>query len=65
MPKLYSDTTPEAEAILIQLLREMLPWLKLEMVGCLNATARSLALSGLKRLSDWNVFLGFYQSAAL
>jgi hypothetical protein len=48
MTKLFSDTSPEAEAVLIQLLREMPPWRKLEMVGRLNATARTLALSGLK-----------------
>ena len=48
MTKLFSDTSPEAEAVLIQLLREMPPWRRLEMVNQLNATVRTLALSGLK-----------------
>jgi hypothetical protein len=48
MTKLFSDTSPEAEAVLIQLLREMPPCRKVEMVGRLNASVRSLALSGLK-----------------
>lgn len=48
MTKLFSDTTPEAEAVLIRLLREMAPWQKLAMVNQLNATVRTRALSGLK-----------------
>lgn len=43
-----SDTSPEAEAVLIGLLREMPPWRKLDMLGELKDAARTLALSGLK-----------------
>ncbi len=47
MTTLFSDTSPEAEAILIGLLRQAPPWRKIEMVGELNAAIRELALSGL------------------
>ena len=43
-----SDTTPEAKAVHLRLLREMPPWRRLAMMDELNATARTLALSGLK-----------------
>jgi len=43
-----SDTTPEAEQVLIQLLRQAPPWRKLEMVGQLNKTVRTLMWSGLR-----------------
>jgi len=46
---LFSDTRPEAEAVLIELLRRAPPWRKLHMVGQLNQTVRTLALSGLRR----------------
>lgn len=48
MTSLFSDTSPEAEAVLIGLLRDMPPWRKLDMLGELNAAARRLAISGLK-----------------
>jgi len=46
---LFSDTRPEAEAVLIGLLRQAPAWRKLHMVGQLNQTVRTLALSGLRR----------------
>jgi hypothetical protein len=45
---LFPDTRPEAEAVLIGLLRQAPPWRKLAMVGQLNQTVRTLALSGLR-----------------
>ena len=45
---LFPDTRPEAEAVLIKLLRQAPPWRKLHMVGQLNQTVRTLALSGLR-----------------
>ena len=49
MVPLFSDTRPEAEAVLIGLLRQAPPWRKLRMVGQLNQTVRTLALSGLRQ----------------
>ena len=46
---LFPDTRPEAEAVLIGLLRQATPWRKLQMVGQLNQTVRTLALSGLRQ----------------
>ncbi len=46
---LSSDTRPEAEAMLIKLLRQAPPWRKLHMVNQLNQTVRMLALSGLRQ----------------
>ena len=46
---LFSDTRPEAEAVLIRMLRQAPPWRKLHMVGQLNQTVRTLALSGLRQ----------------
>lgn len=43
------DTSPEAEAVLIGLLRAAPAWRKLHMVGELNRAASTLALSGLRR----------------
>ena len=45
---LFPDTRPEAEAVLIELLRQAPPWRKLTMVGQLNQAVRTLALSGLR-----------------
>ena len=45
---LFPDTRPEAEAVLIELLRQAPPWRKLHMVGQLNQTVRTLALSELR-----------------
>jgi len=46
---LFPDTRPEVEAVLIGLLRQAPPWRKLHMVGQLNQTVRTLALSGLRQ----------------
>ncbi len=45
----HSDTHPSMEALQIQLLRQAPPWRKLEMLAQLNASARLLALSGLRQ----------------
>lgn len=45
---LFSDTSPDAEAELIRLLRQAPPWRKLHVVGQLNETVRTLVLSGLR-----------------
>jgi hypothetical protein len=44
----HSDTPPEINAILIDLLRKASPARKLELVGQMNLTVKSLALSGLQ-----------------
>ena len=49
MRPLFSDTRPEAEAMLIELLRNAPPWRKLHMVSQLNARVRSLAVTGLRQ----------------
>lgn len=43
-----SDTHPEAAAVQLRLLRATPVWRKVELWGQLNATARALALSGLR-----------------
>ncbi len=43
-----SDTHPEAAAVQLRLLRATPTWRKVELWGQLNATARALALSGLR-----------------
>ena len=48
MTSYYSDTHPEMEALQIRLLREATSWRKMEMLAGLNASAKSLALSGLR-----------------
>jgi hypothetical protein len=48
MSILFSDTHPEAEAVLIRLLRDAPPWRKLEMVDQLNQSVKLLALTGLR-----------------
>ena len=48
MSTLFPDTHPEAEAVLIRLLRECPPWRKLEMVGEMNAAVKTLMLCGLQ-----------------
>ena len=45
--KPFSDTSPEAEKILIQLLRQAPAWRKFKMVGELNATVKQFALAGI------------------
>ncbi len=49
MSSLFPDTRPEAEAVLIRLLREAPPWRKLEMVDQLNQSVKMLALAGLRQ----------------
>ena len=48
MSVLYSDTHPKREALQIQLLRQATPTRKMEMLAQLNASARTLALMGLR-----------------
>jgi hypothetical protein len=48
MRQLLSDTHPKMEALHIQLLRQATPAQKLEMLAGLNASARTLALTGLR-----------------
>ena len=43
------DTSFEAEAIQIKLLRQTSAWQKLQMLAQLNQTGRSLALAGLRQ----------------
>jgi hypothetical protein len=49
MPPFYTDTSPIMEALQVQLLRTAPPWRKMEMLAGLNASARSLALTGLRQ----------------
>lgn len=49
MSTLSRDTHPDAERVQIELLRRAPAWRKLEMLGQLNETARTLALSGLRQ----------------
>ncbi len=49
MTALFPDTSPEAEDILIGLLRLAPPWRKLEMVDQLNQSVKLLALRGLRQ----------------
>lgn len=44
----FSDTSPEAEEVLLQLLRKAPPWRKLQVVSDLNRTLRELVLSELR-----------------
>jgi hypothetical protein len=48
MSALFPDTGPEAEQVLIELLRRAPVARKLEMLGQMNAAARMLALQGLR-----------------
>lgn len=48
MTELFSDTHPKMEALQIQLLRQAGPARKMEMLAQLNASARTLALNGLR-----------------
>ncbi len=44
-----SDTSAEAEAILIALLRQAPAWRKFKMVGDLNATVKQFAMVGIRQ----------------
>lgn len=48
MTILFSDTGPEAEQVLVELLRCASVARKLEMLGQMNAATRELALQGLR-----------------
>jgi hypothetical protein len=48
MSVLFPDTHPEAEAVLVRLLREAPSWRKLEMVGQLNEAVKTMMLIGLR-----------------
>jgi hypothetical protein len=48
MTSLFPDTRPEAEAVLIGLLRNAPAWRKLEMVGEINQAVKTLMLIGLR-----------------
>jgi hypothetical protein len=48
MTYLFQDISPEAEAVLIHLLRQAPPWRKLEMVGQMNAAVQTMMRSGLR-----------------
>lgn len=42
------DTSPEAETVLLDLLRKMTPNRKWNLISALNRTSRNLAISGIK-----------------
>ena len=46
---LYEDTRPEIERLQIEKMRQTPAWRKLAMVGQLNDTVRTLAMSGLRQ----------------
>ncbi len=46
---LLSDTHPEIERMQIERLRQMPVWRKIELVGDMNETVRTLALAGLRQ----------------
>ena len=48
MSKLFPDTSPDAEEVLIRLLRAAPTSRKFEMLGQMNAAVRQLALEGLR-----------------
>lgn len=48
MTSLFSDTHPKMEALQIQLLRQASPTRKMNMLTQLNASARLLAVTGLR-----------------
>jgi hypothetical protein len=48
MGALYSDTHPKMEALQIELWRQASPTRKMQMLAQLNASARTLALTGLR-----------------
>ena len=48
MERLYSDTHPKMEALQIQLWRQASPTRKMNMLAQLNASARLLAVTGLR-----------------
>jgi hypothetical protein len=49
MSPFYTDTSPAMEALQVQLLRNAPSWRKMEILAGLNASARSLAITGLRQ----------------
>ena len=49
MSTLSPDTSPEAEAVLLEMMRRTPPWRKMEILDQLNAMAREFALAGLRK----------------
>jgi hypothetical protein len=49
MKTLSSDTTPEAEAVLLELLRQAPVWKRLQMVDQMHETLRFLTVADLRR----------------
>jgi len=49
MSTLSPDTSPEAEAVLLEMMRWTPPWRKMEILDQLNAMAREFALVGLRK----------------
>lgn len=49
MSTLFSDTTPAAERLQIELMRQAPAWRKAYLVGQMTETVRLLALSGLRQ----------------
>ena len=46
--RLFSDTSPDCEELLVSLYRRMPAWRKIELVEDANRTARQLAMIGLR-----------------
>lgn len=49
MSRLFEDTDPHVEEILVQMLRQAPPWRKMQMLAELNATVKVMLLSGLRQ----------------
>lgn len=49
MGRLFEDTDPHVEEVLVQMLRQTPPWRKMQMVAELNATVKVMLLSGLRQ----------------
>jgi hypothetical protein len=49
MAPFYTDTDPRMAAFQVQMLRTAPSWRKMEMLAGLNASARNLALAGLRQ----------------
>ena len=49
MTRLWEDTDPETERVLLEMLAKAPAWRKLQMVGEMNRAVRELALIGLRR----------------
>ena len=47
-PRLHTDTSPEAEAVQLDLLRQAPPWRKLEMTFSLNRSLRELVIANIR-----------------